>query len=141
MAADTTDINKMPLAGGNVNSPASGTYGEGAALERLKQSLPAMPGPGPSPDQPQSPMPTPGTGGVSTPPTGALPSALLAPTTRPDVPVATPLDMGMQAPVSLTSRQRRMQILDMLASSPDVTDDTREWASLMIEKLVSGSAR
>lgn len=143
MPVDSTDITQMPTAGGNVNSPASGTYGEGAALERLKQQLPATTGSGPTaqPGDTAAPMPTPPAGGMSTPPAGGLPSLLLAPTSRPDVPVSTPLDLGAPAPEALNGRQRRMQVLDTLANSPDMTDETREWATLMISKLTSGAAR
>lgn len=139
MAAEQVDINKMPLAGGNVNAPASGTYGEGAALERLKQSLPmAETGAAPSAADPTAPMPTPPAGGMSTPPTGGLPSPLLAPTQRPDVPVSTPLG-APTAPMPATGRQQRMAILDALANSPDVSDETREWASMMVKRLVDTS--
>lgn len=144
MPTDTTDITKMPMPGGNVNAPASGTYGDNAALERLKQELPSAPtGSAPSAMDPSAPMPVPPTGPAPAPPSGGVPAALMGPTQRPDVPVNTPLDLaaGAPGPISMTGRQRRMQILDALANSPDVSDETREWASLMIEKLVSSSAR
>ena len=65
--ADAPNIIEQQPAGGGVNSPESGTYGEGAALERLRGALPAMdasapqamatPGgtPGPGPQAPQQP--------------------------------------------------------------------------------------
>ena len=143
MPADTTDINKMPMPGGGVNTPASGTYGEGAALERLKAQLPAAPtGAAPSAADPSAPMPTPPAGPpAASAPAGGLPSALLAPTQRPDVPVGTPLDMGAPPPSAMSGRQRRMAILDALVNSPEVSDETRELAQMLMERLISGSAR
>jgi hypothetical protein len=141
MPADMTDISKMPLPGGNVNSPASGTYGEGVALERLKQQLPEAPPTPPTPGGGMPPMQSPGVRPASGPPSPGLPPALLAPTARPSIPPATPL-APMGGPVMpVTGQQRRMQMLDALATSPNVSDETREWAQLLMDHLIASSAR
>lgn len=143
MPTDSTDVSKMPMpAGGNVNSPASGSYGEGAALERLKRDLPSTASPAPSAQNPTSPMPTPPVGaGVSNAPSPGVPAAILAPTSRPDVPVSTPLNPGALTPVQMSGAQRRIAILDTLANSPNVAESTREWAKLALEKAIAGSVR
>lgn len=134
MPVDASDINKMPMPGGNVNAPASGTYGEGAALENLKRQLPSTPSPGPSTQNPVAPMPTPRLGGMAPAPTPGVPSALLAPTSRPDVPVSTPL-AGGPMPMSQSAAQRRLAVLDALANNPDVSEATREWAGILLGHL------
>jgi hypothetical protein len=141
MPADMTDINKMPLPGGNVNSPASGTYGEGVALERLKQQLPEPSAPPMPSGGGMPPMQSPGVRPATGAPAPGLPPALLAPTSRPNVPAATPLaPMGGQM-MPATGQQRRMQLLDALATSPNVSDETREWAQLLMDHLIASSAR
>jgi hypothetical protein len=136
MPADTTDITKMPMPGGNVNAPASGTYGEGAALENLKRQLPSPAAPGPSAQNPVAPMPSPPGGGMVPAPAPGVPPALLAPTQRPDVPVSTPLaGVGGPAPMTQSAAQRRLAVLDALANNPDVSEQTREWASTLISQL------
>lgn len=142
MPTDTTDINKLPMPGGGVNTPASGTYGEKASLERLIGQLPTAPsGGGQSGPTPVSPMQSPAGGRPPMSPPAGVPSVMMSPTQRPDVPGSTPLAMpapGVSAPQ--TGRQRRMAVLDALANNPDVSDQTREWASVLIETLISGSA-
>lgn len=142
------DLDKRPLPDGPVNRPASGTYGERAELDRLQKSLPTMePGTGPAPGgqstsaQPVRPAPPrpegrPQTGAAAPP---GVPSVLLAPSTRPDEPVGTPLSpppMAMGGAV--TSAQRRLQILQMLAESDEVSDDTREWAQIVLRQITGG---
>lgn len=139
---DTFDITQQPTAGGNTNAPASGTYGEKAALARLQQSFPATsPGAGPSvqPDGP-APMMSPSPGQVSTAPAG-LPAGLLAPTQRPDVPAFTPPSVPGLNPVqsAQTDRQRNLAALDALVHDPNVSPLTREWAQNFIDKLISRS--
>lgn len=141
---DTTDVTKMPTAGGGMNKPASGTYGEGAALERLRAAFPLGGGtgaPGAAPPQ-APPMPVPAAGGgVSTPPTG-LPAGLLAPTSQPDVPASTPLAAGPPPnPVAQaqTSAQRNLAIATALLDDPRTSEATKEWAQSIINALVEGS--
>jgi len=140
---DTFDITQQPTAGGGVNAPSSGTYGEKASLDRLQRSFPAAsPGAGPqvTPGGPP-PMPQPSPGQVSTAPEG-LPAGLLSPTQRPDVPAYTPLPAGPPpnpVQMSQTDRQRNLAVLDSLVHDPNVSDVTREWALTLISKLVSRS--
>lgn len=123
----------------NVGQPASGTYGEKVDLARLQSSLPQsnaptpVPGGGPTPSsEPVRPTPPQREG---RPPSGAalppgVPSPVLAPTDQPNVPVSTPLAPDvMQPAASVTSEQRRLQILDALADDPNVSKETREWAA------------
>lgn len=140
MPADMTDITKQPLPGGNVNKPASGTYGEGVALERLKQQLPV---PDAVPAMPAGPsaMPSPPVSSPGSPPPPGLPPVLLAPTARPDVPMASPLAGVPMAQQPMTAAQRRLAVLDALVNSPDVSQETREWAQLVIENLVMSSSQ
>lgn len=129
-----------------VNSPASGTYGEKAALDGLKKSLPqAQPSTGPtaSPLPPVKPepitplQPQPGRPQGAGPVPPGISPALLGPTQRPNVPVGTPL--VPQAPAvapSLTAAAQRIATLQLLAQSPDVSDQTREWAQMVLQALV-----
>jgi hypothetical protein len=138
------DISKQPSPAG-IGKPGSGTYGEKAALDRLKASLPEVPpGAGPTGTQ-QAPMPLPPAGSPGAPAPSAAPADLFAPTQRPDVPVSTPLQMGgpAQSPVqaAATARQRNMAVLDSLANDPNVSDVTREWAQNLISNMVRMSAR
>lgn len=139
--SDTTDISKMALPGGNVNAPASGTYGEGAALQRLKEQLPAVEQTAQEPGMSGAPMPTPPSGASmpSQPPAG-LPSAILSPSTRPDVPVSTPLGVPSM-PVADTGRQKRMAMLDALENDPNASAATKEWAGTVRRALIQGSTQ
>ncbi len=122
-------IDQLP-AGGSPNAPESGTYGEDAALQRLEQALPGM-----EPDRSQAMQPAPlQPGGPE--PAGAvpgLPAGLLAPTTQPDVPVSTPLTQAQ--PIVVGPSQQRRQLLEVLSRSPEVSEETREWASLVLGLL------
>lgn len=138
------DLEKIPVDS-KVNTPSSGTYGEKAANERLKQQLPTGDGPQgpgagaglpPMSDQPVRPQTrTPGAG-AGLPP--GVPGPLAAPTTRPDVPVSTPLGASPAAPPVLTAQQQRLRILDMLSESEQVSPTTREWARSVRRVLVGG---
>ena len=140
MNNSTPDVLEQVPAGGGMNKPASGTYGEGAELERLKQQLPS------SDQQPQQPSPAPtppsggmGGGGVGPPPSG-LPRGLASPTQRPDVPVSTPLQGGPPAdPLggAVDARQRRLQYIDLLSQHAD-SAEVREWAETVKQKLIAG---
>lgn len=126
MAELANVIDQMP-AGGGVSTPASGTYGEGAATERLKATLPGM-----DPTQTQAQAPTPMTGGGPAPQQTApgLPRGLMAPTRQPDVPVSTPL-AGPQVLVGSPPEQR-MRLLEALVADPDVSEDTKEFATILL---------
>lgn len=125
----------------NVGKPASGTYGEGKALDDLKQALPVgavgNPAPQPAPPPPLNADPVrviPQREGR--PPTAAalppgVPSVLLGPAELP--PMAGP---GMAAPGAATPDQSRLALLDQLSSSPDVSAATREWAAHVMDLLL-----
>ena len=67
-----------------------------------------------------------------------LPPALLRPTSQPNVPVSTPLGPPQQAAdPGLSGRQRRMQVLDVLANDPNVSETTREWATTVMNHLIA----
>ena len=57
---DMPEIEKTPTADTSVNSPESGTYGEKADLNRLRQALPPMGPPGSEGTGAAAPAPTPG---------------------------------------------------------------------------------
>lgn len=121
--------------------PQSGTYGDGAALDRLKASLPGVESSS-SPSVSNLPPvagPTPG----ATAPQGAqgLPAGLTKPSMRPDVPVSTPLLNPPQNPVAgaATAHQQRLLLLDQIAQSTTVSEETREWASTFRQKLIEAS--
>lgn len=134
-------IEKTPTSSPSVNRPASGTYGEKAALNDLKSRLPAMaPQPGPAAGGGPAPMPspdvapTPNNPGrpVKTPP--GVPSVLM----EGGGPAAPPVAPGA-APGAANPAQDRIALLDYLASAPEVSETTREWAKNMLEILVGGT--
>lgn len=134
------DINKMP--GPNVNRPASGTYGEKAALDRLQQSLPQSDPAGPvmgggAADQPTPSMP----GSVPARSAGrsaGLPAGLLRPSDRPDEPIGQ-MPVGPVDPYAgaVGAQQRRLALLDQLANHPEASPELREWASIVRERLIA----
>ena len=131
-------LEKQPNPSG-VGKPTSGTYGEGVALENLKRQLPVSdenaPALQPTPTSfPPPPQPYGGTG---------LPPAMFRPTQRPDVPVSSPIAQPPVNPVATAQpgMMRRLAMLDVLASSPDVSAATREWAQVVRDKLIESSAR
>ena len=147
--ADVPELDKTPTRDSSVNSPESGTYGEKADLARLRQALPPMGPPGSQ-----------GTGGAAPPagappaglgpglqrPTGrpaggptGVPSGVLAPTQRPGVPLSQPRDPGPppMPPRAAAADQQRLAILDALTTHPEVSEETREWATLVLEALIA----
>lgn len=134
-------VNQLP-ATGNPMEPTSGTYGEVADTERLKSQLNLPGGPDGAPVEP-APPPAPGAPqGQGIPPSpGGVPSVLMQPTSRPDVPASTPLEAQRLtgSPSAVSGAQRRLAILDALASSDEVSEETREWAQLVLDKLASRS--
>lgn len=125
--------------------PPGGTYGEVAELDQLKQDLapPAPPGmaggPGPQPAPPAPGMPQ-GTQMPAAGAPGAVPDVLLAPTQQPDTPQFTPLAPSAPPPGAVDANQRRLAVLDALAQSQEVSEETREWAQLVLTKLASAQA-
>jgi hypothetical protein len=142
-----SELEKMPVQG-KVNTPDSGTYGEKAALDGLKKSLPPM-GSGGRPEggngaagaalSPEPPiMPVPPPSGTPSPqqPAG-VPSALLGPTGRPMEPVTAPPTQPLSFPVpERSAAESRLEVLITLANDPRVSEQTREWAQLWVKTLV-----
>lgn len=137
------EVEKM--ASGNtagVNKPSSGTYGEKADVERLKASLPssgAAPAAGqqlpPMSDAPVRPQPSLRPPTVANLPPG-VPGVLAAPTGRPYEPVDT-LPTSPVAGAVVNDAQSRLRLLDILANSPQVSEETREWAQRVLHALTS----
>lgn len=139
---DGPDVMEQIPAGGNVMKPASGSYGDVAENDRLKKSLQVPEGTG-SPGAPQ-PSPVPGGGPSGMPPApaapGTVPNILMGPTTQPDVPVSRPLDMAGGAPstsAAVNAAQKRLQLLDFLATSEEVSAETRQWAETVRNALAA----
>lgn len=135
-------IEQVPVTG-NPMKPTSGTYGDVANTERLKQSL-NLPGGQGGPDvKPTAPSPGMPQGRGMPPSPGGVPDVLMAPTSMPDVPPSTPLNPGVPpgSPAAVTGAQRRLAILSALSQSDTVSDETREWAADVLEKLASRSRK
>lgn len=130
--ADAPNIIEQQPAGGPVNRPDSGTYGEKAALERLQASLPGMDPAAPA--APAAPPGQPGPGPLPPQAPAGLPSVLTEPTRNPGVPVSTPLQP--QPTVGADRRAQALQQLQILMSSPEVSEETREWAAAVLNKIV-----
>ena len=127
------DVDKHPIAN-PVNQPKSGTYGAVAETERIAS---AMPDPTPV-EQPPTPSPQGVTNVRSNRDAASMPGVpapLMAPSNRPGVPVNTPLAGPGGGAAVATPAQRRLQVLDHLANSQEVTEETREWAQLQIRIL------
>jgi len=145
MANQVPDLEKTPTGDVAVNEPEGGTYGEKAELDRLKSSLPPMGGPaaqGGGRTAPSLGGPTSAGGAPMGRPQNAppgVPQALLGPTQRPNVPLGSPL--GQQAPATppraQAADQQRLMILDSLTTHPDVSSETKEWATLVRDALIS----
>lgn len=134
---------QIPVPGGNVNEPASGTQGDKIDVERLRQALPPIPGT-PSPGQgpgsgPVAPLPPRGAGPVGASPDSAvpgIPGPILDPTNRPGSPLDSPVSgvPGGGVP-EMTPQQDRMRIISALAQSDD--PEVREWAELVQQMLLA----
>ena len=137
------DIEKTPTQNTSVNKPESGTYGEKADLTNLKSALPPMDNPaaapGPAPMAPGSP-PSERSGPMGRPKGGPrlVPGPVLNPTNRPDVPLDQPR-VSPAPPIPQkqgAADQQRLAILDALSTHPEVSEETREWAQLVLEALI-----
>jgi hypothetical protein len=138
-----TELEKQPTADTRVNKPGSGTYGEKADLARLKQQLPPMKPQqeGGGPAGPAVNPPTVGLPGQPGRPSGGpagVPAGILAPTSLPNVPLGTPLQQG-GAPggQSQNAQEARIGLLQQLANSQDVSEETRDWAKAVLALLTS----
>lgn len=129
------------------NLPDSGVYGEAADLNRLKKSLPASravvgqpeqsapPMPQQSPFPQAQPMGRPDTGAAAPP---GIPSVILHPSDRPEVPMTGTAMPTPQPPTPSAPDQARLAMLQMLSQSPDVSVDTRQWAQEVLRILIGG---
>ena len=136
------EIEKRPLPSGK---PTSGTYGERKELDDLKGALPPMgpggesgPAAGPSPmpgANPQMPQ-QPGGRPLNAPP--GVPTALLNKTDQPEVPLNSPLG-GLAEPVpqAQSGQEARLALLQALAESDTVSEETRSWAQAVLDMLTN----
>jgi hypothetical protein len=147
--SDISTVDQRPMPGGGANKPSSGTYGEKADTERLKQSLPSSgaPAPGGQPLPQMSPAPISPTqeyGGRPVGPTAppGVPPAIMHPTARPDVPMSTPLagdPLNQQAlPPNDAHFEGRLRTIDTLIQSNRVSPQTREWLEILRAVLIGG---
>lgn len=136
--AGIDEVEKLPTGQTPINRPASGTYGEKAALDNLESALPTASSPGPMPGPAAGPTPMSPTNPVRSSRESKIPG-IPAPIMKPASVEPTPA--GAMAPPSpvpaMSGAQRRLQILDMLATSPNVSETTREWAQRVMDILVA----
>lgn len=136
-------IEKQPTQDQSVNKPESGTYGEKADRARLERALPPMQpaiqpsGGGPTPMGGTSPTVPPLPGGRPKVAPPGVPAAVMGPTDRPGVPTQTPLTGPVQSPIATAESvaQARIALLQQLATSDEVSAETREWAEMVLEIL------
>jgi hypothetical protein len=126
------DVSQMTPATGRVGAPASGTYGEKAALADTMAALPA-PTPGLTP--PGADRAPSGAGGPLplSPPSGALPRSIGAPSTRPHEPMATPLTQPM--PIAEEPSMQLRQQVEAWAHDPQRSDTFRAWAQSILNRM------
>ena len=126
-----------------VNTPeASGTYGEKADLNRLKSQLPNGPGApiGSGPQAQQAPAvssaqvrPVDNQGS----PVPGLPASIFTQPTRSPAESVTTMPQQPPQVSAVNGQQERLRILDALANDPKRTPETRAWATMMLNLLVS----
>lgn len=125
-----TDVAQMPIDGPTPNQPASGTQGSQSQVDALKKAI-GLPPPAKQPQGGAPSMPTMPAGAKPAQLGGpfGLPSAITAPTGNPNVPAQTPLAVP-QNPVAQagTLSDKNRALIDMIARSPDVSPETKEWA-------------
>lgn len=133
-------VEQLPVTG-NPMEPTSGSYGRVAETDRLKQQLdlPGAPGPGGPGVQPtQGPPPGMPQGAQVPSAPGGVPDILMGPTQNPNTPPSTPLQAPFAgAPGAVNAAQRRLATLEALSQSDQVSDETREWAADVLQKLAS----
>lgn len=133
---DSPDVLEQVPAGGGMNKPESGTYGEKTELAALQAALPQAEPTAPQPDVQVTPS---STGSAPRPTAPGLPAGLMAPTQRPDVPVSTPLAGAPVNPLAgaADARQKRLMLLDILSRNPQASPEVQEWASILKQKLIA----
>lgn len=140
--AEPDIVEKTPTQNMSVNKPESGTYGERAETDRLKKELPSSGGPvqgqqqappraKATPNRPPENMPIP----EETGPKG-VPNVLMheGKGLNPLMPSTGGVMAGPQ-----NTAQARMALLDSLANSREVSEETREWAQIVLGMLLDGS--
>ena len=130
--ADNPDVIEQMPAGGGVNTPDSGSYGDQAALDRLQAELPGLDSS--TPEQPGAGALPPPYQGTQPPPPG-LPPSLFAPSNLPNVPASTPLDAPVPPPPDPT--QQRILILQSLIEGG--SEEARQWAQIVLNKIIRSS--
>ncbi len=126
----------------SVNKPESGTYGERAETDRLKKELPSSGGPvqgqqqappraQATPNRPPENMPIPEEAGPK-----GVPNVLMH--EGKGLNPLMPSTGGVMAGPENTA-QARMALLDSLANSREVSEETREWAQIVLGMLLDGS--
>lgn len=117
-----------------VNQPASGTYGEKTELKRLQDALPtSQPQTGPEQGQQRRRSEQPPARPTKNPQQAqglpGVPAAILG--------SRSPSGAAPQEPqtAQVDPRQARLGTLIRLASNPQVSEETREWAQLQIRDL------
>lgn len=138
MQNSTPDVIEQVPAGGGVNKPSSGTYGEKAQLDQLRRDLPQVDQSSSTAGRQVQPVPGGGLrpgGGASAP--AGLPAGLTAPTRQPDVPISTPMAQPPDPMAgAVDARQRRLRYLDLLSQHAD-SPEVREWAEVVKQKLIA----
>jgi hypothetical protein len=130
-----TEPDQRQVPPDSVSAPESGTQGSKQFLEQLARA--ASTG---GTTRPQGRPVTRGAGLEMPPrqPAGVppgIPGVVVAPTDRPQVSVATPLQVPPPAQ-QLTPEQERLRILDVLATDPRVSEVTRNWARLVRDEIL-----
>jgi len=140
--AEPDIVEKTPTQNMSVNKPESGTYGERAETDRLKKELPSSGGPvqgqqqappraQATPNRPPENMPIPEEAGPK-----GVPNVLMheGKGLNPLMPSTGGVMAGPQ-----NTAQARMALLDSLANSREVSEETREWAQIVLGMLLDGS--
>jgi hypothetical protein len=139
---DTFDISQQPSPDGT-NAPTSGTYGQKAAVDRLKAAMPPAPSQtqAEAPPMSQAPVTPQATGRVNeggraaVPPPG-IPGAILGQTALPETPVNTPLSAPVDPMSGATADERTIMQLQGILQSGNVRPETKEWAKTMLEMFL-----
>lgn len=141
--AEPDIVEKTPTQNMSVNKPESGTYGERAETDRLKKELPSSGGP----VQGQQQAPPRAQASPNRPPSNIT-------VTEEAGPVGVPNELmhqgkGLNPLIPSTggvmagpqnAAQARIALLDSLANSREVSEETREWAQIVLGMLLDGSS-
>ena len=137
------DISKQPSPDGT-NAPASGAYGQKAAVDKLKAAMPPAP---PAQDQgggmsvspaPVTPQPTGrvNEGGRAAVPPPGIPSSIMGETALPQTPVNSPLAAPVDPTSGATADERTIMQLQGILQSNNVRPETKEWAKTVLDMIL-----